>query len=38
LIAETGFRPRSTIETVRDFIAKDRGRRVLSVRLPAVTG
>jgi UDP-glucose 4-epimerase len=36
LISETGFRPRSTVETVVDFIAGTRSQRALSVRLPAL--
>jgi UDP-glucose 4-epimerase len=36
LIEETGFRPRSTVETVRDFVDKTGGRRVLSRLVPAV--
>src|SRR4029450_5366874 len=35
LIEETGFRPRSTIETVRDFVDKTGGRHVLSRLVPA---
>jgi hypothetical protein len=29
LIEEVGFRPRTTIETVEDFVERPRGRRVL---------
>jgi UDP-glucose 4-epimerase len=36
LIEETGFRPRSTVETVTDFIARTRGKRFLSLPLPAL--
>jgi UDP-glucose 4-epimerase len=36
LIEETGFRPRSTVETVRDFVDKTGGRRDLSRLVPAM--
>jgi UDP-glucose 4-epimerase len=36
LIAETGFRPRSTVETVTDFIAKLPGGRILPAPLRAL--
>jgi UDP-glucose 4-epimerase len=35
LIEQTGFRPRTTVEAVTDFIARTRRRRVLSIPLPA---
>jgi UDP-glucose 4-epimerase len=36
LIEQTGFRPRTTVETVTDFIARFRGRRMHSVPLPSL--
>ena len=36
LVEKTGFRPRTTVETVTDFFARTRDRRVLSLPVPAL--
>jgi UDP-glucose 4-epimerase len=38
LIEQMGFRPRSTLDTVRDFVAQHRDRRILGVPVPVLTG
>jgi UDP-glucose 4-epimerase len=38
LVNQIGYRPRSTIETVRDFVAKLQGRRILPGPLPGLDG